>query len=237
MWWKKEMRKMDNKKYTMIRNLQLKGYFKMSVLYLLIYLVVIVIASVYYAYQSGLSAVSFQVDTFAIVTKIFLLVLGVVNFTITFKDYIVQGATRKEYLLGTLSAIALLALSFTALLTIIYLTSGFISGQSIDIGDTLILMIASLLLYYTYFILGWFMGMCFVKYRVIGGVIAVLVSAAVIAVMEVTTSVGFVSLVGELDMTTPMSIPLVYNLLSTIIVSFLVTYYVYAKTKKIYFKL
>ncbi len=228
---------MDNKKFAIIRGLQLKGYFKMSGLYLLIYLIAIAGFTAYLVYQSGLSAVGFQVDTFAIVTKVFLLVLGIINFSITFKDYIVQGASRKEYLLGTLSAIAILAVSFTVLLTAIYLIANFINNQPIDIFDTVILIVASLLLYYTYFIIGWFMGMCFVKYRIFGGVISVIVSATSIAVMEVTTSVGFVSLVGELDLTTPMSIPLIYNLLSTIIISFLITYFVYAKTKKIYFKL
>lgn len=228
---------MDSKKLAIIRKLQLKEYFRLSSIYLLIYLNVVVLFSVYLAYQHDTLQISFQVDTFAIITKVFLLVMGIINFTVTFKDYIVQGTSRKEYLAGTLSAIAILALSFTALLTVIYLVMGFLNNQPVDIGDTLLLMVSSLLLYYTYFILGWFMGMCFVKYRLLGGAIAIIMSGISIVIMEITTSIGFVSLVGNLDMTTPMSIPLAYNLLSTIIISFLATYFVYAKTKKIYFKL
>ena len=228
---------MNNKKVAMIRSLQLKDYFKMSSIYLLLYVIVIACFSIYLAYEQGIAQVSFQADTFAIITKAFLFVIGIVNFKVTFNDYLVMGASRKEYLVGTLSAIVVLALSFTILLTVIYLTMGFINNQSVDISDTALLMIASLLLYYAYFVLGWFIGMCTTKYRIIGGAISIIMSGISIAVMEVTTSIGFVSLVGEMDLTTPMSIPLGYNLLSTIIISFLVTYFVYAKTKKIYFKL
>lgn len=228
---------MNNKKLSIVRNLQLKDYLKMSLIYLVLYVVALGLFSAYLAYQHGLDQVSVQIDTFAIVTKVFLLIMGVVNFTVTFKDYLVQGVTRKEYLVGTLSAIAILSIGFTALLTVIYLVVNYVNGNQIETGDTTLLMLASLLLYYTYFIIGWFVGMCFVKYRVIGGIISVIISAGCIGVMEVTTSIGFVSLVGDLDMTTPMSIPLGYNLLSTVIISFLITYFVYAKTKKIYFKL
>lgn len=228
---------MNSKKLRIIRNLQLKGYLRSSLIYLILYVVIMVALTMDIASRIGLGDVSFQVDTFAIITKIFLFIIGIVNFTVTFNDFITQGASRREYFVGTLSAIACLAIFFTILLTAIYLIVGFLNGQAIDVEDTLLLILVSVLLYYAYFIIGWFMGMCFVKYRVIGGIISVIVSAASIALMEISTSVGFVSLVGEMDLTTPMSIPLIYNLLSTIIISFLITYFVYAKTKKIYFKI
>lgn len=233
---------MDNKKINlskmnMVQRLQLTGYLKISFIYILLYIIALGAFSAYFAYHHGVAQVSFQVDTFAIITKVFLLIIGIVNFTVTFKDYIVQGVTRKEYLVGTLTAIALLSVGFTVLLTIIYMVVNYANGNIVDISDTVLLMVASLLLYYTYFIVGWFIGMCFVKYRIIGGIMSVIISGGCIAVMEITTSIGFVSLVGDLDMTTPMSIPLGYNLLSTIIIAFLISYFVYSKTKKIYFKL
>lgn len=229
---------MDSKKLAVIRSLQLKDYFRMSAFYLLAYFVIMG-GLMAFTYGGGTLFFEFSlgVDTFAIVTKVFLLILGIVNFTVTFKDYIVQGATRREYLVGTLTAIVILAFSFTILLTIIYLITNYAKGQTLDVGNTILLMAASLLLYYAYFVIGWFMGMCFVKYRVVGGIISVIISGICIALMEISTSIGFASLVTNLEITNPMSIPLAYNLLGTIIISFLITYYVYAKTKKIYFKL
>lgn len=230
---------MNSKKLATIRALQLKEYFKISAIYLLVYFVIMAILMAYVNYGGGtlFYDISLGTNTFSIVTKVFLLVLGVVNFTVTFADFLVQGATRREYLVGTLSAIIILALSFTLLLTAIYLGTLYMNGQPIDVGNTVLLMAASWLLYYAYFIIGWFIGMCFVKYRVIGGIFSIIISGVCIVLMEISTSIGFASLINNLEITNPMSIPLAYNLLGTIIISFLITYYVYAKTKKIYFKL
>lgn len=230
---------MNSDKLDTVRVLQLKQYLKTSAIYLLIYFAIMgaLMAYINLGGEPLLFDISLGVDTFSIVTKVFLLILGIVNFTITFSDFLVQGVTRKEYLAGTLSAIVILALSFTVLLTAIYLITGYFKGQTFDAENTVLLMAASWLLYYAYFIIGWFIGMCFVKYRIVGGIISIIISGACIILMEISTSIGFASLINGSEITNPMSIPLVYNLLGTIIISFLITYFVYSKTKKIYFKL
>lgn len=226
----------NSKKIGKVRRWQSKDFFKYAFTYLVVYiLVLLMITTIMYLYFD-LDDFSFQVDTFTIVTKVFLFILGIYNFTVTFKDYILQGISRKEFLVGTFEAIAGLCIFFTALLTGIYAVVEIVEGRTID-SDTAVLMFSSLILFYAYFIIGWFLGMCFLKYRAIGGLAAIIVAAVGIAIMEYTTSIGFMSIVGTLDMTKATSIPLMYNLLSTVIFSFLISYFVYAKTKKIYFKI
>lgn len=227
---------MNSKKVSAITSIQFLKNFKISIIYLLIYAAVLAVVTAALFASRNVTDLFFQVDTFVIATKFFLIILGAVTFYSSFKDYIFQGVTRKEFVVGSLSAIAILCLFFTAVLTVVYIVVQNIKGASILVDDTILLMAASLLLFYAYYVIGWFLGMAYLKYRIIGQFISFVVAIAAIALMELTTNIGFSSLVEGTEIASPTSIPLIYNLLTTIIIAFLITYYVYFKAKKIYIR-
>ena len=227
---------MKHSKISAIRNMQFISNFKLSIIFLLCYALAVGGITVALFLTGSLSDLFFQVDTFVIATKVFLIILGAVTFYSTFKDYILQGVTRKEYVVGSLTAIAILCIFFTAVLTVVYLTVQTMKNVNIIVDDFVILMTASLVIFFAYYVIGWFLGMAYLKYKIIGQTISFIFAVIAIVLMELTTNIGFSSLVEGIEITSPTSIPLIYNLLSTVIIAFLFTYYVYSKAKKIYIR-
>lgn len=227
---------MKHNKISAITNIQFIKNFKISVIFLLGYAAVVAgVTGALTVLDVPLDAV-YQVDTFVIASKVFLLLLGAITFYSSFKDYIMQGVTRRDFVIGSLTAIAVLCLFYTLVLTGVYFVTHTMAGDTIDLYNTMLLLAVSLLLFYAYYIIGWFLGMAILKYRLIGRFICFVFAIISVGLMEITTNIGFSHVVGGADIIEPLSIPLVYNLLSTVIISFLVTYYVYSKAKKIYIR-
>lgn len=227
---------MNNKKVMAITKIQFLENFRISVIFLIFYAAALAIITGVLSVTGHSLDLFYQVDTFVIATKLFLIILGGVTFYSTFKDYIMQGTTRKEFAVGSLSAIFILCIFFTLVLTAVYFVVQIAKNATVDTGDTTLLLLASLLLFYAYYIIGWFMGMAYLKYGVFGQLVSCIFSIVAIALMEMTTNIGFSNLVEGTQVVSLTAIPLIYNLLSTVIISFLITYYVYFKAKKIYIR-
>jgi len=227
---------LNNKKVSAVTSIQFFRNFKFSVIFLFVYALVVAGLTVLLYMLNIPMDVFYQVDTFVISTKVFLILVGAITFYSTFKDYILQGVTRKEFVVGSLTAIAILCLFFTIVLTGVYIFVQHIKGVTIGVNDTILLMAVSLLIFYTYYAIGWFLGMAVLKYRFFGRFISFIFAITAIVIMEITTNIGFSNLIEGTARIQPLSIPLVYNLLSTVIIAFLITYYVYSKAKKIYIR-